>query len=302
MNRWLGMPDLASAHGGEIDRLMLIIHIFMVLFFAGWLLFGCYTLIRFRQRKNPKADYQGTRSNATHYMEIGIVTFEIALLLVFSIPFWSQYVAARPEITDDTIEVRVVAQQYVWNIHYPGADGIFGPTDINLINDATNPIGLDRKGLGAADDIVTMNQLHLPINRPVVIHLTSKDVIHSFGVPEFRVKQDAIPGITATVQFTPTVTTRTFQAAKAGMTESDFATWAEEKSKTLRQLYLDEGMDAVEPIQQKIDRTFEIACAQLCGLGHFRMRGFVQVLEQDEYETWLTENAPDPDADFFDEF
>jgi len=302
MNRWLGMPELASAHGGEVDRLMLIIHIFMVLFFAGWLIFGLYTLIRFRRGRNPKADYHGSHTHATHYLEMGVIAFEIVLLLTISIPFWNQYVSARPVITDDTVEVRVLAQQYVWNVHYPGPDGIFGPTDVNLINDATNPVGLDREGLGAADDIVTMNQLHLPVNRPVVIHLSSKDVIHSFGVPEFRVKQDAIPGMSSIVQFTPTVTTSVFQSAKAGMTETEFAAWAEETRKTLPQLYKDEGMDAVEALQQEIDRTFEIACAQLCGLGHFRMRGFVHVHEEEDYQAWLTENAPDPDAGFFDEF
>jgi len=302
MNRWLGMPDLAAAHGGEVDRLMLIIHIFMVLFFAGWLIFGTYTLIRFRRGRNPKADYHGTHSHATHFLEMGIIAFEIVLLLVFSIPFWNSYVAARPVITDNTVEVRVLAQQFVWNVHYPGADGVFGPTDIGLINDATNPVGLDRSGLGGADDIVMMNQLHVPVDRPVVIHLTAKDVIHSFGVPEFRVKQDAIPGMTATVQFTPTVTTKTFQAKKAGKTEAEFAAWADETRKTLPQLYKDEGMEAVEAIQQELDRTFEIACAQLCGLGHYRMRGFVHVHDEAEYEAWLTENAPDPNADLFDEF
>lgn len=302
MNRWLGMPILASAQGAEIDRLMLIIHIFMVLFFAGWLLFGFYILFRFRRGRNPKADYRGPHSHATHYMEMAVITFEISLLLGFAIPFWSQYVSARPVITDETVEVRVLAQQFVWNVHYPGVDGVFGPTDISLINDATNPVGLDRTGFGAADDIVMVNQLHLPVNRPVVIHLSSKDVIHSFGVPEFRVKQDAIPGMSAIVQFTPTVTTKVFQAAKAGMTEPEFAAWAEETRKGLGQLYKDEGMEAVEALQQQLDRTYEIACAQLCGLGHYRMRGYVQVHDEDEYQAWLTDNTPDPNASVFDEF
>ena len=302
MNRFLLMPELASAHGGEVDRLMLIVHVFMVLFFLGWLLFGFYTLYRFRAKKNPKANYHGTHSHFTHYMEFGVIVFEIALLVGFSIPFWSKYVAADPTVTDETVEVRVLAQQFVWNVHYPGADGIFGRTDISLINDATNPVGLDREAPGAADDIVSVNQLYLPVDRPVVVHLSSKDVIHSFGIPEFRVKQDAIPGMTVPVQFTPTVTSNTFRAKKEGMTEADFIAWADETRATLPQLYQDEGMDAVEVLQQRIDRTFEIACAQLCGLGHYRMRGFVHVLEPDEFDAWLEENTPDPDAGLFDEF
>jgi cytochrome c oxidase subunit II len=302
VNRYLLMPELASAHGGEIDRLMLILHAFMVLFFLGWLIFGFYALFRFRAKRNPKANYNGTHSHFTHYMEIGVVAFEIALLVGLSIPFWNRYVAAKPVVEDDTVEVRVLAQQYVWNVHYPGDDGIFGATDIELINDATNPVGLDREAPGAADDIVVVNQLYLPVDRPVVVHLTSKDVIHSFGIPEFRVKQDAIPGMTVPVQFTPTMTSQAFRAKKAGMTEDAFAAWADETKKSLPQLYQDEGMDAVEVLQQKLDRTFEIACAQLCGLGHYRMRGFVHVLEPDAYEAWLKEKAPDPNAGVFDEF
>lgn len=302
MNRWMGMPDLASAHGGEIDRLMLIIHVFMVLFFAGWLLFGIYTLFRFRRGRNPKADYRGPHSHAAHYLEIGVIVFEVVLLVAFSIPFWNQYVIAQPEVSDDTVEVRVLAQQFVWNVHYPGSDGVFGETDISLINDATNPVGLDRDAPGAADDIVSVNNLYLPVNKPVVIHLSSKDVIHSFGVPEFRVKQDAIPGMSALVQFTPTMTSLEFQALKAGKAVDEFEIWAAETRKTLPQVFKDQGMDAAEALQQELNRTFEIACAQLCGLGHFRMRGFVHVLDETEFNAWLDENAPDPNSGAFDEF
>jgi cytochrome c oxidase subunit II len=302
VNQYLFMPELASAHGGEIDRLMLILHVFMVLFFFGWLIFGFYALFRFRAKRNPKANYHGTHSHFTHYMEIGVIAFEIALLVGLSIPFWSRYVAAKPIVDDDTVEVRVLAQQYVWNVHYPGADGIFGPTDIAFINDATNPVGLDRDAPGAADDIVVVNQLYLPVDRPVVVHLSSKDVIHSFGIPEFRVKQDAIPGMTVPMQFTPTITSLAFRAKKEDMTEEAFAAWAEEQKKSLPQLYQDEGMKAAEAMQQRIDRTFEIACAQLCGLGHYRMRGFVHILEQDDFDAWLEKNAPDPNAGVFDEF
>ena len=87
MNDWLFMPELASAHGGEVDRLMLILHVFMVVFFAGWLAFGLYTLVRFRRRRNPTADYHGTHTHLTHFMEFGVIAFEIALLVRF--PFHS---------------------------------------------------------------------------------------------------------------------------------------------------------------------------------------------------------------------
>ena len=103
----------------------------------------------------------------------------------------------------------MIAQQFAWNIHYPGVDGQFGRTDITLVDEEINPIGLDRNGSGA-DDIVTLNQLHLPVNKQVMIYLSSKDVIHSFGLPEMRVKQDIIPGMEIPIYFTPTLSSKNF--------------------------------------------------------------------------------------------
>ena len=103
----------------------------------------------------------------------------------------------------------------------------------------------------AMDDIVSINQLHLPVNRPVTVRLSTKDVIHSFGLPVMRVKQDAIPGMEIPVFFTP-----------------------------IREMGEDE--------------RWEIVCAQLCGLGHYRMRGFLTVESEEEFEAWLAEKAPKP--------
>jgi hypothetical protein len=90
--------------------------------------------------------------------------------------------------------IEVTAEQFAWNVHYPGPDGVFGKTDLSLLDVETNPLGLDRKDPAAKDDITTLNQLYLPANKPVIVKLRSKDVIHSFNLPEFRVKQDAVPG------------------------------------------------------------------------------------------------------------
>jgi cytochrome c oxidase subunit 2 len=166
----------------------------------------------------------------------------------------------------EALVVRVTAEQFAWNVHYPGPDGVFGRTDIQLLDVSANPLGLDRSDPAAADDVTTLNQLHLPVNRPVIVRLRSKDVIHSFGVPELRVKQDAIPGLTIPLWFVPTVTTAEMRALK--------------------------GDDAFQ---------YEIACAQLCGLGHAAMRGFVTVHPAAEFQQWLEQqiqeqSAPDPFA------
>jgi cytochrome c oxidase subunit 2 len=143
--------------------------------------------------------------------------------------------------------VRVVAEQFAWNVHYPGADHIFGKTDVKLVSSA-NPLGLDITDPHAKDDIATLNQLYLEVNRPIIVRLSSKDVIHSFGLPYMRVKQDAIPGMVVPVHFTP--------------------------------------------IKTSGDETWEIACAQLCGLGHYRMRGQYHVQTKADFDKWMAAQTP----------
>ena len=97
--------------------------------------------------------------------------------------------------------MRVVAEQFAWNFHYPGADGVWGRTDPTLVDAAANPLGLDRQDPAAKDDIHTLNNLYLPVNKPALLYLSSKDVIHSFFLPYMRVKHDAIPGNVVPIWF-----------------------------------------------------------------------------------------------------
>ena len=149
----------------------------------------------------------------------------------------------------EALIVQVTGEQFAWNIHYAGPDGEFGRTDIKLLDLQSNPLGLDRDDPAGKDDVMTLNQLYLPVNKPIIVRLRSKDVIHSFGVPEFRVKQDAIPGLTIPIWFVPTVTTAEMRTRLG-----------------------------------KPEFQYEIACAQLCGLGHARMRGFVTVQTAEEFQ------------------
>jgi cytochrome c oxidase subunit 2 len=251
MTELLGLPEVASAHGGEIDLVINLTHWLMAVMFVGWGALFVYMLVRFRRRRNPRADYQGVKSHASRYAEWAIVLSEAILLAGFSIPMWSERVDAFPSPAAAT-EVRVVGEQFAWNVHYPGPDGVFGRTRVDLVDATTNPLGLDREDPAAADDVTTVNQLHLPVDRPAIVHLSSKDVIHSFMLNEFRAKQDSIPGLDIPLWFTPTVTTAEMRE-RTGDPELDY----------------------------------EIACAQLCGLGHYRMRGFLTVHTQDEYDAWM---------------
>lgn len=238
-----GLPIDISTHGAVIDRLIWTLHIAMIVLFVGWFSFLVYTLLKFRQRSGHKAEYHVPHFKLPTYLEIAVALFEFVLLFVLSTPLWAQVRTQMP--TDPgALHVKIVAQQFAWNVHYPGKDGIFGKSSPSLMS-STNPVGLDMTDANAKDDVVTINQLHVPVNTPVIADLSSKDVIHSFTVPVMRVKQDVIPGQSIPVWFT---------AKETG--------------------------------------DFEIACAQLCGVGHYRMRGYFNVETQENFSKWLASEAP----------
>jgi cytochrome c oxidase subunit 2 len=261
MTEWLGLPALAALNGGQVDNLIGWTHIFMFVLFVGWGGFFTYCLIRFRRSRNPVADYKGVTSHTSSYLEGGVAIVEAVLLLGFSIPIWAARVDHRPP-ESEALVVEVTGEQFAWNVHYAGPDGRFGRTDITMIDLQSNPLGLDRSDPAAKDDVTTVNQLFLPVNKPIIVKLRSKDVIHSFGVPEFRVKQDAVPGLTIPIWFVPNVTT------------------AEMRARTSNPEF-----------------QYEIACAQLCGLGHAHMRGFVTVLGTDEFQKWIDDKVKEAASD-----
>lgn len=239
MTSWL--PPAASAHAGGIDRELAIVHIVMLALFAGWSAYLAWVLVRFRRGRQPFPAAEGASGRVAMFITAGVVVFEAVMLVGLSLPMW--FTRQGPPPSDSSaVAVRVVAQQFQWNFHYPGADRQFGDTRPDLVS-SDNPVGLDRASPHGADDIVT-GMLHVPIGRQVVAQLTSKDVIHSFGLPNFRVKQDVIPGMIATVWFTPTMTGQ-----------------------------------------------FDIACSQLCGLAHYRMRSFVVVESADAFQKFLADEA-----------
>jgi cytochrome c oxidase subunit 2 len=256
-------PPGASAHAASIDSMVDWVHILMLILFIGWGAYFVYVVARFRSGKHPKANYSGAKGKASKYTEIGVAIAEVILLVGFSIPLWADRVDEFPD-EGDSVVVRVVAQQFAWNFWYPGADGVFGNASPGLIDEETNPVGLDRSDEAAKDDITTINQLHLPKGQAAIIHVSSKDVIHSFNLPNMRIKQDAVPGLSIPVWFVPTITTAEMR----------------EQLKS-RERYKDTADEFV----------YEIACAQLCGNSHFSMRGFVTVHTPDEFQAWLDEEA-----------
>jgi len=254
----LGLPVNAVSHGFMMDMVLGWVHWVMFILFAGWGIYLIITLIKFNSKSNPKADYNGVQSHYSQFAEIGVIVIEAFLLVGLSIPLWSQMRTTVPD-ADEAIQIRVVAQQFAWNFHYPGPDGKFGKTRADLVDEQENPVGLDRSSDNASDDFYTVNQLHVPVNKKIRIDLSSLDVIHSFTLPELRVKQDAIPGMVIPVHFTATMTSDEFLKTTIGT--------------------------------KREGKSLEVTCAQLCGLGHYRMRGFFTVHDDEGYQAWLDEQA-----------
>jgi cytochrome c oxidase subunit II len=236
------LPPAASAHAADIDFVLMLVHALMFVLFAGWIAYFGWVLIRFRQKRQPQANHDGAKGRVAFWVEVGVVVAEAVLLVGIALPLWFQRTAAPPAGTHPIV-VRVIAEQFAWHIVYPGPDGEFGTMSPALI-DPANPVGLDRKSPHGADDILTLNAMHLPIDRPVIVQLSSMDVIHSFGVPAMRVKQDAIPGLYAPVYFTPT-----------------------------------------------LGGVFDIACSQLCGIGHYRMYAQLTVDSDAAFAKFLADAA-----------
>lgn len=235
-----GFPPNLSTYGQAIDHLINLVHWFALLLFVGWGIFLIFCLIRFRKRDGHQAQYDVAHFKLPKFVEIGVVLFEAFLLIALSFPIWSKYKAEFPR-EEESLVIRVIAQQFVWNFHYSGRDRAFGETDLKYVSDS-NPLGLNPEDPAGKDDIVSVNQLHFPVGKPVIARISSRDVIHSFTIPVLRVKQDAVPGM---------VTPVWFEATGTGQ--------------------------------------YEVGCAQLCGVGHTLMRGFVSIDTPEEFEQWTKE-------------
>lgn len=242
LNEFIGLPPNASEHGYQIDHILEFSHWFMGALFLGWSLFFIFVLFRFHKSRHPAADHQGVTSGISTHLEFSVVLIEAVLLIGFAIPLWAKRVNQFPD-TQDAILVHAVGQQFNWTFHLPGPDGEFGRRNIELVTNS-NPLGLDPNDPAGKDDIVVPGELHALIDRPLIIELSSKDVIHNFALPAMRIAQDAIPGSLIPMWFRP---------IKTG--------------------------------------TYEVICGQLCGLGHYSMKGTLVVDSPADYQAWLKERA-----------
>lgn len=204
INDVIFMHEISSKHGLIGNHMLAIVHWFMLILFIGWSIFLGVILYKFRQKKNPDANYHGITSHFSTHIEIGVVIVEVVLLMGFAFPLWAKRVEVDERPTgEDVVNLRAVGEQFRWYFHYAGADNAVGITDYQRINTGDNPIGLMAEDPNAKDDFISIGELVVPKDRPVVIQVTSKDVIHGLAIVPMFAQQDAIPGQEIPMWFIP---------------------------------------------------------------------------------------------------
>lgn len=243
------LPVSASKQGVEIDWMsnMTLWILAIAFFITHGLLF--FFIFRYRGRKKRTANYY-PHNNRLEIIWTTIPAIVLLVLIVIGLKSWFKITGPAP---NDAMVVQIVGKQFNWLIRYPGPDGILGNTDFRLINDADNVLGLDWNDPASRDDIIIQNgEMHAVKGIPIHLVINSRDVIHDVGLPYFRMKMDAVPGMTTNLWFTPTITSEEM-IKKTG--NPDF--------------------------------VYEIVCDQLCGRGHYSMRGTVIIQNKAEFNKWI---------------
>jgi len=244
----------ASNHGEKIDSMLYIsIAITGVVFFITQILLFWFSF-KYQYSEKRKSFYF-PHNNKLEVIWTVVPAIALTVLVGFGLMYWFQITGEAPK---DAVQVEVMVKQFNWIFRYPGKDGIFGNRYYRNINDAeNNSLGLLWDDPKSHDDIVVSNTMYLVVNQPVKLIINSRDVIHDVGLAAFRMKMDAVPGTPTTIWFTPLYTT---QEMKKMTGNPDF--------------------------------EYEISCDQMCGKGHFSMKGVIQVVTPEEFILWRAKQVP----------
>lgn len=253
----------ASVEGEEIDQMLYItIAITGVVFLITQVLLFWFSY-KYQESDTRKAFYF-PHNNKLELLWTSVPAIFLTVLVVFGLRFWFKITDDAPK---DSVVVEITGHQFAWDMRYPGKDGVLGKKNYKLYNKPNgNTLAVDFEDPDSWDDL-RATEMHLPVGKPVKLVIHAQDVIHDVGLPHFRLKMDAVPGIPTTIWFTPKYTT------------------AEMRQRTGNPNF-----------------TYEISCDQMCGKGHFSMRGVIVVETEEEYKKWLADQKPEyltlfPDKD-----
>lgn len=264
-----GPHEAASVHGPELDSMFN-----WTLFFTGVIFILThialfYFAYKYKGQKGVKAVFL-PHDNKLEIIWTAVPAVVMCFLVIRGLVAWND-VMGDVGNDEDYIEVEATGAQFLWYLRYPGPDGVLGERNYKLIT-GSNPLGQDWTDDANLDDFQPTD-LVLPVGKKVRVRITARDVLHSFFLPHFRVKMDAVPGMPTYFVFTPTKTTEEYRQELSNFPEYQVPS------------------DPSDPNSEPLWKTFnyELACAELCGKGHFSMRKVVRIVSEDEYQAWLKE-------------
>lgn len=271
------LPEAASEHGVEIDNLMLASWI--VIFIVGILMQGLlhYFAFAYRGKKSRKAIFYFD-NNKLEFIWTIIPVIVLSGLIIYGLFTWVDVMNVNKD--DDPMVVELYAYQFGWRARYAGNDNELGKADVRLI-EGTNQLGVDTSDPYVKDDII-VDELHLPVNRKVLIKMRSQDVLHSAYMPHFRAQMNVVPGMITQFAFTPTITTQE-------MRDSDRMT---KKVKNINEIRRNNSLDLIaigEEALEPYEFDYLILCNKICGNNHYNMQMKIVVVEEDEFDDWIAD-------------
>jgi cytochrome c oxidase subunit II len=247
------LPESASDHGEYVDSMIWITLIITGIVFVVTQVLLFWFAFKYQEKEGQKAFYF-PHNNRLEVIWTVIPAITLTILVGFGLYYWFQITGEAPA---NSQVIEVTGSQFKWEFRYPGKDNKLGRKYYKNINEAaSNPLGQIWSDPDNHDDIYASQEMHVVVGKPVKLEIFAKDVIHDVGLAHFRLKMDAVPGTPTTMWFTPKYTTR-----------------------QMREKY---GQDF----------NYEISCDQMCGAGHYTMRGTIIVESQAEYNAWLAQQTP----------
>ncbi|GAA0735402.1 cytochrome c oxidase subunit II [Gaetbulibacter jejuensis] len=271
------MSNSASAHGPQIDNLMIIsmVIIFIVQTITQFLLH--YFAYKYKGEKGRKALFYADNNTLEAIWTI-IPVIVLAGLIIYGLFTWTSIMNIDED--EDPLVIELYAQQFSWTARYAGDDNVLGMANVRLIDiDKANVLGIDESDPNGHDDVI-VKELHLPVGRPVLFKMRSQDVLHSAYMPHFRAQMNCVPGMITQFGFTPTITTEEMRQ------NPDII----DKVAHINEIRV-ENSEAVEARGQDLRYEFDylLLCNKICGKSHYNMQMKIIVETQEEYDAWMKE-------------
>ena len=262
VDKTLLVQESASVQGEKVDQMLWVTLIITGIVFVLTQVVLFWFAYKY-QESDKRKSFFFPHNNTMEIVWTVVPAIALTVLVVIGLRNWFSFTGDAPK---NAMEVEVTGKQFGWIFRYKGDDGVFGKKYFRMIDAATNSLGLNwhdstdihvKDDPSTHDDIVTEQTMYVVKNKPVKLIIGSRDVVHDVGLPQFRLKMDAVPGTPTTLWFTPKYTTK------------------EMKQKT-----------------GNPDFQYEISCDQMCGNGHYSMKGVIEVVSQAEYDEWMAKQKP----------